>query len=318
MTDIATVLVTGASGFVGAAVCRRLVEAGYRVRGTGRSRPADPVTGVEYRINGEIDRSTDWTALLDGVDAVVHTAARVHILAEREADPLAAYRRVNTRGTENLGRQAAAAGVRRFVFLSSVAAQRAQRRIAEGKAASPYGQSKWEAEGALARITEETSLEVVVLRPPMVYGPGAPGHFERLLRVLRLGLPLPLASIDNRRSVLYLGNLVDAIELALTHPAAPGGVFALSDDAPVSTPELVRQVAAALGRPARLWPCPTGLLRLGGRLTGRTTTIESLTGSLVADDSEIRERLGWRPRLNLSVVSQFGNEGQQPTRRGPS
>ncbi len=229
----------------------------------------------------------------------MHAAARVHILAERRADPLTAYRRVNTQGSENLGRQAAAAGVRRLVFLSSVAAQRAQQRIAEGKAASPYGQSKWEAEAALARVAEETGLEVVCLRPPMVYGPGAPGQFERLLRVLQLGLPLPIASIDNRRSVLYLGNLVDAIELALTHPAAPGGQFGLSDGTPVSTPELVRQVAAALGRPARLWPCPLSFLRLAGRLTGRTTTIESLTRSLVVDDLEIRQRLGWRPHLDL-------------------
>lgn len=299
MTGGATVLVTGAGGFVGAAVCRRLVAAGYQVRGASRSGPAYPVAGVVYRTNGEIDQSTDWTAALEGVHAVVHAAARVHVLAEREADPLTAYRRVNTQGTENLGRQAAAAGVGRFIFLSSIAAQRAQQRVAEGQAASPYGQSKWEAEGALARVAEETGLEVVTLRPPMVYGPDAPGHFERLLRLLRLGLPLPIAAIDNRRSVIYLGNLVDAIELALTHPAAPGGVFGLSDGAPVSTPELVRQVATALGRPARLWPCPVALLRLAGRLTGRAATIESLTGSLAIDDQEIRQRLGWRPRLDL-------------------
>lgn len=309
MTGNTTVLVTGAGGFVGAALCRRLVEAGNRVRGTGRSQPANPVPGVEYRVNAAIDRSTDWRSALEGVDAVVHAAARVHILAEREADPLAAYREVNSQGTENLARQSAAAGVRRFVFLSSIAAQRAQQRIAEGKPASPYGQSKWDAEGALARVAEETGLEVVTLRPPMVYGPGAPGQFDRLLRALRLGLPLPIASIDNRRSLLHIGNLVDAIELALTHPAAPGGVFALSDGAPVSTPELVRQVAAALGRPARLWPCPVALLRLAGRLTGRTATMESLTGSLVVDDREIRQRLGWRPRLDLAAGSRFENEG---------
>ena len=318
MTGSASVLVTGAGGFVGAALCRRLVEAGYRVRGSGRSAPANPVPAVEYRINGEIDRSTDWTAALEGVEAVVHAAARVHVLRERAADPLAAYRRVNTQGTENLGRQAAAAGVGRLVFLSSVAAQRAQQRSAEGTAASPYGQSKWEAEAALAGIAEQTGLEVVTLRPPLVYGPGAPGHFDQLLRVLRRGLPLPIAAIDNRRSVLYLGNLVDAIELALTHPDAPGGVFGLSDGAPLATPELVRQLAAALGRPARLWPCPLGLLRLAGRLTGRTTIIESLTGSLVVDELEIRQRLGWRPRFDLSVMSQFESAGRQSTRSGGS
>ncbi len=316
MNASTAVLVTGAGGFVGAAVCRRLVEAGYRVRGTGRNQPVHPVRGVEYRINGEIDRSTDWSAALDGVDAVVHAAARVHVLAEREADPLAVYRRVNSEGTENLARQAAAAGVQRFLFLGSVAAQRAEQRIAAGQAASPYGQSKWEAEGALARVAEETGLEVVTLRPPLVYGPGATGQFARLLHLLRLGLPLPIASIDNRRSVLHLGNLVDAIELALSHPHAPGGVFGLSDGAPVSTPELVRQVAAALGRPARLWPCPVGLLKLAGRLTGRTTAIESLTGSLVVDDREIRRRLGWRPRLDLTAVFQFDIEKRQSTRSG--
>lgn len=307
---MAAVLVTGARGFIGAAVCRRLVAAGHAVRGAGRRPPDEPVDGVDYRLNGAIDRSTDWRPLLDGIDIVVHAAARVHVLAEREADPLAAYREVNCAGAERLARQAAAAGVRRFLLLSSVAAQRAERRAAEGKPAGPYGLSKWEAEGALARVAEETGLELVVLRPPLVYGPGAPGQFERLLHILRLGLPLPIAAIDNRRSVLHLGNLLDAIELALVHPAAPGGVFGLSDGDPVSTPELVRQVAAALGRPARLLPCPPGLLRLAGRLTGRGALIESLTGSLVVDDREIRTRLGWRPRLDLAqALARSGGAG---------
>ena len=293
-----SVLVTGANGFIGAALCRSLVEAGHQVRGSVRQGAVRAHDAVEYRAGGDIDQSTDWGEMLAGIDVVVHAAARVHIARETEADPFAAFHRVNVAGTARLARQAAGAGVGRFIFISSIGAAVAQSPPPGGPVPTPYQVSKWEAERALADIAAETGLELVVLRPPLVYGPAAPGNFARLSAAVARGLPLPLASIENKRSFLYAGNLADAVVACLTHAAAPGGVFALSDGAPLSTPEFVRALAAALGRPPRLLPCPARLLRLLGRLTGRLSTIESLTESLIVDDGAIRSQIGWRPALD--------------------
>ena len=290
-----TVLVTGALGFIGRHLCPHLQERRYAVRGAVRSEPDDPEQQVDYRPCGDIGGDTDWTPLLERVDAVVHLAARVHVLRETELDPLATFRRVNVAGSEALARQAAAMGARRFVFLSSIGAAVAERALSSDRQPAAYQQSKWEAEQALARVAAETGLELVVLRPPLVYGPDAPGNFARMLAALRRGLPLPLASVRNRRSFLYIGNLVDAIALCLSHPDAPGGVFEIADERPVSTPEFVRRMASAAGRPARLFHCPPPWLRLAGGLTGRGPLIDNLVGDLVVDDREIRDKLGWRP-----------------------
>ncbi|MFQ5773405.1 MAG: NAD-dependent epimerase/dehydratase family protein [Kiloniellaceae bacterium] len=293
---------TGANGFIGRHLCRHLSAQGFQVRGTVRAGTDGARQPIEYRSSGNIDEHTDWRPLLVGVDAVVHAAARVHVLRESETDPLATFRKVNVAGTQRLARQAADARVRRFVLLSSIKAREAERAAPGAPGLDPYQISKWEAEVALARAARDSGMETVVLRPPLVYGPGAAANFALLVRAVARGLPLPLARVRNRRSFLYVGNLCSAIEACLTHPAAAGGVFEVSDGPPISTPDFVRRIGAALGRPARLLPCPPGLLRLAGRLLGRSATVERLTGDLVADDRELRERLGWRPPTDMAAA----------------
>lgn len=298
------VLVTGAGGFVGRAVVPRLAAGGHAVRAAARRGGPPPETGrwCEGSVEvGDIGPGTDWARALDGVDAVVHLAARVHRVRDAATDPLAEYRRVNAAGTRRLAEAAARAGVRRLVLLSSVKA------VADGPSeaplddatppapASPYGVSKLEAEEGLAEVSAATGLEAVVLRPPLVYGPGVGANFLGLLRACARGLPLPLGAVRNRRSLVFVGNLADAVALCLEHPAAAGRRFLLHDGPPVSTPDLVRAVAAALGRPARLLPVPPPLLAAGAALLGRRGAAERLAGSLFLDDRGIRETLGWRP-----------------------
>lgn len=299
------VLVTGANGFIGHHLCPHLRARGHAVRGAVRGEPGEPGQGVDYRPCGNIDAQTDWAPLLDQVDAVVHLAARVHVLRETDLDPLGAFRRVNVAGSETLARQAVAMGARRLVFLSSIGARAAERVPTSGIQPTAYQRSKWEAEQALAQVAAETGLELVILRAPSVYGPGAPGNTARLLTALRRGLPLPLARLNNRRSFLYIGNLVDAIALCLSHPDAPGGVFEVADGQPLSTSEFVRHMASVAGRPARLFPCPPRLLRLAGRMTGRGALIDNLVGDLVVDDRAIRDRLGWQPPYDTVTATRL-------------
>ncbi|GFO59331.1 UDP-glucose 4-epimerase [Geomonas silvestris] len=299
------VLVTGAAGFVGTALCSRLVREGYQVRAVLREggRTLLPA-GVEGVALPALGGATDWGEALEGVDLVVHLAARVHQLRETAPDPLAAYRAVNVQGAVRLAREAARAGVRRLVFASSVKVHGEgggdpYRELTPPAPLDPYGISKWEAEQALWRVAEETGLEVVVLRPPLVYGPGGRANFFKLFRVIERGLPLPLGSLKNRRSLIYLENLVDALLTALRHPAAAGETFLVSDGEDLSTTQLVRRAAQALKVPARLVPFPAALLRLAGVLSGRNATVQRLTGSLAVDSSRIRERLGWRPPYSV-------------------
>ena len=280
------ILVTGARGFVGRYLCRYLVERGYRVRGTVRANPPKSAPGIEYVASGNIDGETDWRPFLIDAAVVVHTAARVHIHGEH-ADALEPYRRVNVAASENLARQAAEVGVQRLVFLSTIKAREAK------PAGGAYEISKLEAEGSLTRIAADTGLELVILRPPLVYGPGAGANFALLSRAVAKGWPLPLGSIRNRRSFIYLGNLCSAIAACLEHPKAPGGLFEVSDGAPLSTPDFVRAIGRALDRPARLWPCPPGVLRSLGSALGRSAAADSLTGDLVTNGKAIRERLDW-------------------------
>lgn len=295
------ILVTGASGFVGRALCGHLATRGHVAvpavrRGSGLAGEV---------VVGNIDSPTGWAAALAGCDAVVHLAARVHVMYDRVTDSSALFRTTNTDATLNLARQAAEVGVKRFVFVSTIKVNGEGRDTAYRETDAPapddaYAISKWEAEQGLWKIAQETGLEVVILRPPLVYGPGVKANFRRLLDTVASGWPLPLGAIDNRRSLLYLGNFVDAIRLCIEHPAAAGQTFLIDDGQPVSTPELVRAVARALGRPARLLPVPAGVLTFVGALVGKRAAVARLAGSLWVDSSLIRERLGWTPPYSMA------------------
>jgi nucleoside-diphosphate-sugar epimerase len=299
MTSDGIVLVTGANGFVGRALCEALAAAGHGVRRAVRR--LDAPTGGTVAV-GDIGPDTDWTAALEDVDSIVHLAARTHVLREAAPDVLAAYRHTNVAGTERLARAAAARGVRRLVFLSSVKVNGERtdaRPFTEDDAPRPedgYGISKWEAEQALARGTAATRLETVVLRPPLVYGPGVKGNFLRLMGLVARGVPLPLGAIDNRRSFIYLGNLVGAIVRALDAPRAAGRTYLTADGEDLSTPGLVRALAAALGVKPRLVPFPLAPLKLAATLAVRGTEFARLADSLQVDSSRIRRELDWRPR----------------------
>lgn len=294
-------LVTGANGFVGQSLCIELMRRGSPVRGAIRSRCELP-SGVDATIVGAIDGETNWKDALHDVELVIHLAARVHVMHDNSADPLAEFRKVNVAGTENLARSAAASGVKRLVYVSSIKvngeATREGNKFSECDLPAPqdpYGVSKCETEQALRLVAKETGLEVVIVRPPLVYGAGVKGNFAQMLKVLHKGIPLPLASVVNRRSLVYVGNLVDALIQCATHPAAVGQTYLVSDGEDISTPDLLRQLGEAMGHPARLFSCPPVLLKLAGRLTGRADKIERLLGSLRVDSGKIRRELGWAP-----------------------
>ena len=270
---------------------------------------------------GEIGSSTDWSLALQGARTVIHCAARVHVMQDSAADPLAAFRAVNLEGTRRLAEVAAEVGVRRLVFLSSIKVNGES--TAPGspfRASDPprpsdaYAVSKWEAEQALHEVASRSGLEVVVVRPPLVYGPGVRANFERLMRWVARGAPIPLGSVDNRRSMVGLDNLVDLLVRCVDHPAAAGQTFLVSDRRDLSTPEWIRMLAAAMGRPARLLPVPPAWLRLGGRLTGRRAEVERLIGSLQLDIEPTCETLDWSPPVSVEeglsrTVASFGAAG---------
>ena len=300
------VLVTGASGFVGKTLCAHLASLHFDVVATVQSLPDTPVPGVEYRIVTEMSSTTDWSDALADVQTVIHCAARVHVMHDHAQDPLTEFRRVNTLGTETLARAAAHCGVKRLIFLSSIKINgESTMPVSPFNQASPakprdsYAISKWEAEQALTRVSTETGIEAVVLRCPLVYGPRVKANFLRLLQAVDHGIPLPLALARNRRSLIYLGNLTDAIATCLTHPAAAGKTYLVSDREDVSTAELITRIAQALGKPSRLWPCPLGLIELAGRMTGKSDEIARLLGSLCIDSSKIRSELDWTPPYTL-------------------
>jgi nucleoside-diphosphate-sugar epimerase len=301
-----TVLLTGATGFVGRACVPALARAGRPVRCALRFDTAPVTSAAAQHVVGDIGPSTDWSTALEGIDTVVHLAARVHVMCDEAADPLEAFRAVNVEGTGRLAMQAASAGVRRLVFLSSV---KVNGEATQGRAFTerdaphpedPYGISKREAEDALRKIATQTGLEVVILRSPLVYGPSVKANFLRMLRWVDRGIPLPFASVRNRRSLVYVGNLVDAVMLCLNHPAAAGETFLVDDGDPVSTPQLLREIGTALGRPARLWPVPSSVLKRGAALLGSGGDAARILGDLVIDGSHLRRTLGWQPPYTRS------------------
>ncbi|WP_083925125.1 SDR family oxidoreductase [Thioalkalivibrio sp. ALJ15] len=316
---VGRVLVTGATGFVGGAVVQRLAADGRRVPVAGCRRSVSVPAGAELAVTPSLEPEADWSGALQGVEAVVHAAARVHVMDEDAADPLAEYRRDNVEGTLALARQAAQAGVRRFVFVSSIKVNGEQTASGSVFSASdapapvdPYGVSKAEAEAGLFALGRETGMEIVVVRPPLVYGPGVGGNFARMLQWIARGVPLPLGAVDNRRSLVGLDNLVDLLVTCLEHPAAANRVFLAGDGEDLSTTDLLRRVAAAMGRRARLVPVPPVLLRAGARAVGRGEMARRLLDSLQVDISHTRETLGWEPPVSVdeglrrAVVSLVG------------
>jgi len=237
---------------------------------------------------------------------VVHLAARVHVMDDRAVDPLGEFRRVNVDGTLRLARDAARSGVKRFVFVSSVKVNGesapAGRPFSEESVPlpeDPYGISKLEAERRLLELGRQSGLEVVVIRPPLVYGPGVRANFAAMMSALLRGVPLPLASVDNQRSLVALDNLADFLACCITHPCAPGEVFFVSDGEDLSTPELLRRTASALGRRARLFGVPPGMLLSVGKMFGRHAMVERLTASLQVDTAKARRLLGWLPSVTV-------------------
>lgn len=300
------ILVTGATGFVGRFLCARLLAEGWAVRGTLliSENPESLLSGVEPVVVEPLGPHTPWGHALGDIDVVIHLAARVHIMDDPSADPLTEFRKVNSEGTEQLAHEAVRAGVKRLVFISSIKVN-GEESVAPyteespAQPTDPYGISKWEAEQSLRRIEFESGLEVVVVRPTLVYGPGVKANFLNMMKVVSRGLPLPLASIRNKRSLVYLGNFVDALATCAKNPAAAGHTFLISDGEDVSTPQLITGTARALGVSARLMPFPPMLMRLAGRLTGKSAAVNRLLGSLTVDSSKIRTQLCWKPPFTM-------------------
>lgn len=302
------VTVTGASGFVGQAIVAELLSRQHVVNAVVRlqNRQTSKLFRVIETIVKDIGPGTDWSAAVASADCVVHCAARTHVMKETEADAVSAYRVVNVDGTRKLAEQAADAGVKRFVYLSSIKVN-GEQTISEAGFTSKdhvypegaYGITKWEAEQALHEISSRTGLEVVIIRPPLIYGPGVKGNFLSMLRWLNRGLPLPLGAIHNQRSLIGLDNLIDMIVTCIEHPAAADQTFLVSDDEDLFTTELLRRIGNALGKPARLLPIPSSLLQFGANLVGKQDVAQRLLGNLQVDISHTKQILGWTPPFSV-------------------
>ncbi|WP_330565276.1 SDR family oxidoreductase [Pseudomonas yamanorum] len=300
-----SVFLTGATGFVGSAVMRRLVADGINVKAAVRS-GSDQVEGCVHVVRFESFEAADWREHLVGVDSVVHCAARVHVMNDTETDPLAAFRKVNVEGTLHLARQAAEAGVRRFVFISSIkvngeGTQPGKPYTADDSAdpRDPYGVSKMEAEQLLRELANHMPIEVVIIRPVLVYGPGVKANFLNMMRWLDKGIPLPFGSIHNTRSLVALDNLVDLILISRVHPQAANQTFLVSDGEDLSTTQLLRRMAKALGKSARLLPIPSWILSCAANVLGKRSLSQRLCGSLSVDIDKTRSLLQWTPPVSV-------------------
>ncbi len=298
----AGVLVTGANGFVGSALIDRLQRAGKsNVRGAVRSATVALPAGVERTVIGDIGPQTDWSDALRGIGVVVHLAARVHVMREAAGDPLAEFRRINVDATLRLAQQAVQAGVRRFVFVSSI---KVNGELTDGTPftahdvphpGDPYGVSKYEAEISLHELARRTGLELVIVRPPLVYGPGVRANFLKLMQLVKRGLPLPLGGIRNRRSMVALDNLTDLLALCTSHPTAAGETFLVSDDSDLGISELIGLIADAMDKRILLLPVPAGLMLWLARAAGKADVANRLLGSLEVDIAHTKNTLGWHP-----------------------
>ena len=301
-------LVTGANGFVGS----RLIDImskmqQYQITLHSRSKPALYVKSIHSSLSGEIDGNTLWRPILDNIDYVIHCAARVHIMEDYSKDPITEFRRVNVLGTLNLARQCANAGVKRFIYLSSIGVNGVKTKrdtfFTETDIPNPhnpYAISKWEAEVGLMAIARESKLEVVIIRAPLIYGPNAPGNFRLLLWLVKKGMPIPLAGIRNQRSLIALDNLIDFILTCISHPRAANELFLISDGEDLSTPNLIEKIAIAAQVPNRLFYVPPYILIMVMGVLGFKNKIQGLCGSLRIDIAKARYQLGWSPPSSLS------------------
>lgn len=291
-------LVTGSNGFVGRALCSALRSGGATVRAAVRKGASTGEVNV-----GDLNGTTDWRAALEGCEVVFHLAARVHVMADKEGDPLRAYREVNLDGTLRLAKQAVDAGVRRFVFVSSVKVNGESTTTQPFTASDlpmpcdPYGQSKMEAEQALQQLSRDTGLEVVIVRPPLVYGPGVKANFLNLIKLVQKGVPLPFGRIHNSRSMVALDNLVDLLIVCSRHPNAPGNIFMVSDGADMGVKELVTRIARAMDKRPLLVPVPVGLMSGTAKLLGKQSVVDRLLGSLQVDIANTQATLEWQPAV---------------------
>jgi UDP-glucose 4-epimerase len=297
------ILVTGAGGFVGTALVAELAKRGMSYRAVTRT-PREGFFGI-----GDMNPRTDWTAALDGVDAIIHLASRAHVMNETVNNPAAHLRSVNVDSTLNLAAQAIKAGVKRFVFISSIKVNGEATKLGHPFTAEDpprpqnlYAQSKHDAEQGLFALAREvgSDFEVTVIRPPLVYGPGVKANFATMMDWVNRGIPLPLGSVNNKRSFVFVGNLADLIILSAVHPRAAGQVFLVSDGEDISTTDLFKKMAQALGRPSWMMPLPTPLLNLGAAMIGQRAITSRLTDSLQVDVTKTREMLGWEPRKSVS------------------
>lgn len=297
------ILVTGSTGFVGSRVVELSEEREWDVVPVVRKASQIQLNSF---IASSIDTSTDWSGSFEGVECVVHCAARVHQMNETEQDALIAYRDINTLGTLNLAKQAADAGVKRFVFVSSI---KVNGEFSEpdfpfepnlnNTPQDPYGLSKYEAEVELAKLSKEIGLEVVIIRPPLVYGPGVKANFLSMMRLIDKGIPLPFGAIKNQRSLVYLDNLSNLILTCCEHPLAPGYTFLASDDHDVSTTQLMRTIALSMGKSPRLIPVPMSWIQAGASALKKKHIAERVCGNLQVDIGLTKEILGWKPPVSF-------------------
>ena len=299
-------LVTGANGFVGESLCAEMRQKGRAVVEAVRFKTA-LIDNSERTLVGSINGTTDWSVALRDIDVVIHLAARVHVMDDKVVDPLANFRIVNVDGTLNLARQAAQAGIRRFIFISSIKVNGEHtlmgKPFIESDAANPqdaYGISKFEAEQGLLLIAQQTGMEVVIIRPPLIYGLGVKANFASLMRAVKSRVPLPFGAIYNKRSFVYVGNLVSLILRCIDHPAAANQTFLVSDGHDISTTELLRECALALGVKPRLLPVPQRLIEVCASIIGKRDVAQRLCGNLQVDISKARNLLNWTPPISVA------------------